>query len=90
MVCGSGRVAIHACRGDLSRDAEPPGQQLVAIPCAVLSCVSDSLKTGAELPDANRRRELLCKSAGCVLARHVDRSSSAFGRDESEFNRDEA
>jgi hypothetical protein len=74
----------------LPLDLVPLGQQLVAIPCAVLGYVSDSLKTGAELPDANRRRELLCKSAGCVLARHVDRSSSAFGRDESEFNGDEA
>jgi hypothetical protein len=58
MVCDSGRVAIHACRGDLLRGAEPLRQQLAAIPCAVLSCVFGSLKTGAEVPGANRRREL--------------------------------
>lgn len=41
VVCDSGRAAIHACRGDLLRGAEPLGQQLAAIPRSFLGCVSD-------------------------------------------------
>ena len=41
MVCDSGRAAIHACRGDLLRGAEPLGQHLAAIPRSFLGCVSD-------------------------------------------------